>query len=294
MVAGPEGEWVGETIHDGLGFRTSLLATRFLVRHRTPLQDLAIFETPIFGRVMMLDGAVQLTTADEYVYHEMMAHVPLFAHGAAQRVLVIGGGDGGVAREVLRHASVSHVTLVEIDPDVVALAREHFPEVSAGAVEDPRLDLVIADGVAYVAGTADRFDVVIVDSTDPGGPSEVLFTESFYRDCRRALRPGGVLVTQSGMPVLQRAELVEGVRNLAATFCDVACFLSVVPSYTGGFMAHGFASDDPGRTGIAQEALAARVAASGLSFRYYSPAVHRAAFALPPFIAEAVDEGRGR
>jgi spermidine synthase len=265
-----------------------------LVSERTAHQELIIFENALFGRVLMLDGTIQLTTADEFVYHEMMAHVPLLAHGAAARVLIVGGGDGGIAREVLKHPGVEALTMVEIDRAVVNLCAAHFPEVSGGAFADPRLSLVIADGIEYARSSEDRYDIVVVDSTDPVGPAAGLFTASFYADCKRLLRKGGVLVTQSGVPFVQREVLRDSIANLGASFADAICYLSAVPTYTGGFLAHGWGSDDATRRTVAPEVLARRFAASGIATRYYTPAVHAAAFALPRFVAETVAEGLGR
>ena len=161
-------EWFDETLHPEIGQRLSM--DRVLFREKTGLQDLVIFENPRFGRVLALDGVVQTTEGDEFIYHEMLAHTPILAHGGVSRVLIIGGGDGGMAREVLRHASVKHLTMVEIDRGVVDMSREHLPSLSAGAFDDPRLELVITDGAKFVHETGDRWDVVIVDSTDPIGP----------------------------------------------------------------------------------------------------------------------------
>ncbi|MCL4144200.1 UNVERIFIED_CONTAM: hypothetical protein GTU68_039063 [Idotea baltica] len=160
----------------------------------TDHQRLRVFENAKFGRVLTLDGVVQTTTADEFIYHEMLAHVPILAHGAAKRVLIVGGGDGGMAREVLRHTSVDHVTMVEIDAGVVDFSKEYLPSLSNGAFDDPRLELVIADGAAFVSETDQRFDVMIVDSTDPIGPGEVLFTDTFYGRAKGLLNRNGVLV----------------------------------------------------------------------------------------------------
>ncbi|MGD9378781.1 MAG: polyamine aminopropyltransferase, partial [Methyloceanibacter sp.] len=164
--------WVEETLHDG--FRVRLKADEVLFDSQTDHQHLIIFENGDFGRVMMLDGVVQVSTKDEFIYHEMMAHVPLFAHGKAKNVLVVGGGDGGVLREVLRHPEIESATLCEIDQSVIDLCREHFPNISNGAFDDERTQVVIADGTQFVAGMEDRFDVILVDSTDPIGPGAVL------------------------------------------------------------------------------------------------------------------------
>ena len=175
--------WVEETLHRG--FRVRLSADRVLFDSETEHQRLIIFENSDFGRVMMLDSIVQLTTKDEFVYHEMMSHVPLFAHGRAKKALIVGGGDGGVLREALRHPELEQVTLCEIDRGVIDLCRQYFPEISAGAYDNPRSRIVIADGTKFVADTEERFDVIMVDSTDPIGPGAVLFTREFYADCRR-------------------------------------------------------------------------------------------------------------
>ncbi|WP_108659712.1 polyamine aminopropyltransferase [Acuticoccus kandeliae] len=285
-----ETSWVFETVNDPEGFRTALKAEG-PVRVIDSAQDLAVFENKTFGRVMILDGAYQITTGDEFVYHEMMAHVPLFAHGAARDVLIIGGGDGGVAREALRHP-VDRVTMVEIDRAVVDLARELFPDVSRGAFDDPRLDLVIDDGAAFVANApAGGYDVVIVDAPDPVGAGAVLFTADFYAGCRRMLKPGGVLVTQSGMPFLSADWLSGHAATLRGVFGAVSFFLTTVPSYVGGPMAHGFSTDDAGLAAVPVETLRARHAALGLTMRYWTPAVHAGAFALPAYVAEIVADG---
>ena len=161
------------------------------------------------------------------------------------------------------------------------MCREYLPNHSAGAFDDPRAEIVIADGAAFVAETEKRFDVIIIDSTDPAGPGEVLFSEAFYGDCKRCLTPGGVLVTQNGVPAVQGGEVTNSHRRLGAHFADIAFYLAPVPTYSGGFMAFGWASDDADlRTTPATE-LEARYAAAGLETRYYNPDLHRAAFALP-------------
>ena len=154
---------------------------------KTEHQHLVIFENATWGRVLMLDGVCQLTTSDEFVYHEMMAHVPLMALSKPKRVLIVGGGDGGVLREVLKHPTVEKATLCEIDRSVIDLSLEHFSEVSAGAFDNPRAEVVIADGLKFVAEAKDKFDAIIVDSSEPIGPSAVLHTPEFFADCKRAL-----------------------------------------------------------------------------------------------------------
>jgi spermidine synthase len=280
--------WVEETLH--AGFRVRLKADRVLFDSETEHQQLIIFENSDFGRVMMLDGVVQLSTRDEFVYHEMMAHVPLFAHGKAKKVLIVGGGDGGVLREVLKHPEVKSATLCEIDRSVIDLAREHFPDVSAGAFDDKRTRIVIADGTKFVHETDDRFDVILVDSTDPIGPGAVLFTKEFYTDCRRALAPGGVLVTQNGLPFLQAPELKQSVSYFRDLFDDAFAYLATTPSYFGGSMSYGWATDDKKLRHRKLKKIERRYEKAGrFPTRYWRPDMQLAAFALPTYIRELVE-----
>src|SRR5688572_1579134 len=170
-----ERRWISETLFDDLGFRMSYEVERVIYELHTEHQHLILFEHPFFGKMLMLDGATQVTTRDEFVYHEMMTHVPIFAHGNAEEVLIVGGGDCGIAEEVLKHKSVTRLVQVEIDASVVEFAKEHFPESTVPVLADKRFDLVIDDGMNYVAATGLQFDVIIVDSTDPLGPGKVLF-----------------------------------------------------------------------------------------------------------------------
>lgn len=257
-----------------------------LFRDKTEHQDLIIFSTPTFGRVMALDDIVQVTTRDEFVYHEMMTHVPILAKGDVTDVLIIGGGDGGILREVLRHKTVTHATMVEIDGSVVDLCKEHFADISAGAFDDPRTHLVIADGVKFVAETDQRYDVVIVDSTDPMGPGEVLFSESFYADCHRVLKAGGVLVTQNGVPFFQGDEVTNTFQRMGKSFSDNGFYTAVVPTYIGGFMTLGWGTDDAALRDVSVDTLRQRFEAAAIKTRYYSPEMHKASFALPPFIQD--------
>jgi len=280
--------WVEETLHSG--FRIRLKADRVLFDSETEHQHLIIIETPEFGRVMMLDGVIQLASKDEFVYHEMMAHVPLFAHGRAKKALIIGGGDGGVLREALRHPELESVTLCEIDRRVIDLCRAHFPEVSAGAYDDPRTRIVIADGTKFVAETDERFDVIMVDSTDPIGPGAVLYTREFYADCRKALAKGGLLTTQNGLPFLQAAELKQSVGYFRELFNDAFAYLATTPTYVGGPMSFGWASDDGELRQHKRRKIERRYAKAGaFPTRYWRPDVHVAAFALPAYVRELVE-----
>ena len=281
--------WFEEVLHNAVGNRgymQRIEVTRWIARHKSDFQDIAIFESKHFGRVLTLDGIVQTTEADEPAYHEMLVHVPLLAHGNVRRVMIVGGGDGGILREVLRHPKIEHVREVEIDGDVVSLCREHMPALSAGAYDDPRAELIIGDGLKVMAEMEDTYDVIIVDSTDPVSVGEVLFTQKFYDDCHAHLTPGGILTTQSGVPFMQSQELIDTHKRLETAFGDAAAYLTVVPTYIGGYMALGWGSDEPGHRDVPLSILQERYAAAGLKTRYYSPEIHVGAFVLPPYIAE--------
>ncbi len=275
--------WVEETLHDDL--HVNLKADRVLFDSESAHQRLVLFENETFGRVLALDGVLQTTEKDEFIYHEMLAHLPILAHGRVRRVLIIGGGDGGMLEEVLKHRTVEKVTMVDIDDTVIELAKRYLRSICGDAFEDPRTDLVIADGTAFVADCTERYDLIIVDSTDPLGPGEALFREPFYRDCKSCLSPGGILVTQNGVPFLQGEELSGTVDCLRPLFADVSCYLATVPTYVGGPMAFGWGSDDVTLRRPSLEELRERLRQAGIETRYYTPEVHLAAFALPPYVA---------
>ena len=277
--------WTVETLHDD--YRQCLKENAVVYDSATGHQRLRVIENSTFGRVLTLDGVVQVTEGDEFIYHEMLTHVPILAHGAARRVLIIGGGDGGMAREALRHDSVEHVTMVEIDAGVVEFSKQYLPSLSAGAFEDPRLNLVIDDGAAFVRQSSAKFDVIIADSTDPIGPGEVLFTDSFYGHVRNRLASAGIFVTQDGVPFLQPGELAGTMRAFRALWRDATCYLATVPTYAGGPMAFGWGTDSAARQ-VDLAVLEARYAATGIATRYYTPEVHKAAFALPGYVKKII------
>jgi len=281
--------WIAETLFDGLGLRMSYRADRIIREQRTEHQHLVLFEQPFFGKVLMLDGAIQITARDAFIYQEMMAHVPLFAHGRARDVLIVGGGDCAIAKEILKHEAVTRLTQVEIDPLIIAFSRQNFPEFAGPVFADRRFESMIDDGMLYVARTARRFDVIIVDSTDPQGPGKVLFSQRFYAACKRCLNKGGILVTQIGVPMFQLGELRTSVAKFRRLFADAGCYVAAIPTYVGGHMAIGWATDDRRLRKVSIKTLAARYRRAG-SFptRYWTPEVQIAAFALPRFIGSAI------
>jgi spermidine synthase len=280
------GDWYTEPLHPGFGQSIEIIET--LVREKTDYQDIAIHQTKALGRVLLLDGIVQTSEADEFYYHEMMAHLPIVAHGDARSVLIIGGGDGGTLREVLKHSEVERATLVEIDPRVVELSRRHLPGLSAGAFDDPRARVVIADGAQFIARTDERFDVMIIDSTDPVGPSLALFDDPFYCNCAERLGERGILIRQAGVPFFQKEEYVAAYSKLRRVFGDCGFALVAVPTYCGGDMALAWASNDPQNRQRSAGEIAARFGAAAMKTRYYSPEIHMSAFALPAFMKAAL------
>lgn len=280
-----EGDWYFET--ERSGFAQGVRILERLYAARTPFQHLEIIDTEPFGRALVLDGALQTSEGDEFMYHEMLVHVPLVTHPRPRRVLIIGGGDGGTIRRVLQHP-VAEVVQVEIDPGVIEACKEHMPSIAGGAFGDPRARVVVEDGTAFVRANQDPFDVVIVDSTDPVGPTVQLFEAPFYRDAFRALAEDGLLAAQSSSPIFMAGELRRQSACLREVFPMVRTYLGIVPSYPGALWSYtiGSKSHDPAH--VTLSAIAQRVARSGLQARYYTPEVHHAAFALPPFVAEIV------
>jgi len=279
-------EWYTETLHDS--WRQTFHIKEKIYEEKTELQHLLIFENDTFGRVFALDGVIQTTDSDEFVYHEMMTHVPLLAHGNAKKVLIIGGGDGGILREVLRHKTVERVVLVEIDESVVIFSKKHLASLSKGAFEDPRAEVIIEDGCQFVKNTAEKFDVIICDSTDPTGPGAVLFTPEFYGDCHHLLTEEGIFVNQNGVPFMQIEELVNTYKSRKLHFKEVGFYLGVIPTYVGGFMAFGWATDKKQHQQISLKELEKRLKNVKGELKYYTPSIHKASFALPKFVQDKI------
>jgi spermidine synthase len=282
----PDDNWINETLYPDWGQRFRL--TRELARVNSAFQDIVIFESASHGRVMVLDGVIQITEADEFVYQEMLAHVPLLAHGAAENVLIIGAGDGGVLRRVLQHRNVKRAVMVEIDGEVIRLSKEYLPRIAGDAWSDPRADVIVGDGIDYVRQAPDMsFDAIIVDSTDPIGVGEVLFTDEFYHNCARILSPRGLIVNQCGVPFMQADELRETSARRRKFFPHVTAYVAAVPTYVGGFMTLGWAAKDGSLTATAVETIRDRSRRAGIlgTTQYWTPEIHAGAFNLPPYIA---------
>lgn len=279
--------WVNETLYPAWGQRFRVV--RELARVKSEFQDIMVFESETHGRVMLLDGVVQITEMDEFVYQEMLTHVPLLAHGDARRVLIIGAGDGGVLRRVLEHRNVEKAVMVEIDGEVIRLAKEHMPGIAGDAWNDPRAEVLVADGIDYVRkAEAGSFDVVIVDSTDPIGVGEVLFTDEFYANAARLLSERGLIVNQCGVPAMQAEELAETSVRRGKVFPDIWAYVAAVPTYVGGYMTLGWAAKDATMRAVGVDEIRARAERAGVLGKtgYWTPEIHAAAFHLPPYIAK--------
>ncbi|OAG78528.1 Spermidine synthase [Acetobacter malorum] len=280
-------QWIEETLYDNWGQRFRV--KQELARTTSPFQDIVVFESESHGRVLLLDGVVQITEGDEFVYQEMLTHVPLFTHAAPRNVLIIGAGDGGVLRRVLEHPGVEKAVMVEIDGAVIELSKKYLPNIAGDAWNDPRAEVIVGDGIDYVARAADAsFDAIIVDSTDPIGVGEVLFTDSFYEHCARVLTAEGLIVNQCGVPFMQADELHETSLRRAKFFPHVSAYVAAVPTYVGGFMTLGIASKGKSPAGQDVAAVRARAQEAGIlgKTQYWTPEIHVGAFNLPPYIAK--------
>jgi len=293
MTDGP-GEGAGATSRDlAPGLMTEQLtddwgfyirSARQLEKFRSAFQMVEVHDSVPFGRLFRLDGHFMTSERDEFFYHENLVHVPAFAHPRPERALVIGGGDGGSAEELLKHPSIASVTLVEIDGAVVEIAREYLGSVHGGALDDPRLTLAIGDGFAYVRNSSERFDLIVLDLTDPGGPSELLYTPDFYRACAARLDPAGAMTLHIASPIAHPERIRATLTGLRAAFPLVTPYLTSIPLYGGMWMmACASASLDP--AGLSAQEIDRRIAERRVgSLQYYNGDVHRAALALPNFV----------
>jgi len=263
-----------------------------LFRAESTYQSIEIFTTQAFGRVLVLDGIVQTTERDEFMYHEMLVHVPMFACAVPRSVLIIGGGDGGSLREVLRH-DVERVDMVEIDEAVISACATHMPSLNNGGAvfDDPRANLVIEDAFAYLKREQCHYDVVISDSTDPVGAGAVLFSKDYYQLCANALAPRGAMSFQDGVAFLQPEEPRETIRALRALDLMATCYLTNVPTYYGGPMTLAFATRDASVFTCELPQIEQRFDRYRMPLQHYSPAHHVASFALPRWIQSLTEDG---
>lgn len=259
---------------------------KVLFSGKSPFQTVDVVETELLGKMLLNDGLIMVTERDEFVYHDMIAHVPLFTHPNPKKVLVIGGGDGGTAREVLRHKSVEKCVMVEIDAMVVDACREFIPQTSS-ALNDSRLELIIGDGIKYVSETKEKFDVILVDSTDPIGPAEPLFNISFYKDIAKCLNDDGMVVSQGESPFYyyEMQKKLLGIKKEVFPITTLYNFSNL--TYPGGLWSFTVGSK---KFHPVKDFDQSRVEKSGLSFDYYNAEIHRGAFAIPTFMRQNLGE----
>lgn len=272
--------WFTEKQTENLGL--SLKVTKTLHVEQTDYQHLAVLDTKQYGRMLALDGIVQTTVADEFVYHEMITHVPLITHPNPKRVAVIGGGDGGAIREILKHPSVEEAVLVEIDGRVIEASRQYLPEISCG-LSDPRVRILVADGIAHIREKENYYDVIIIDSTDPIGAAVGLFSSEFYASVFKALTDDGIMVAQTESPFANQEIVRKSFAGISQNFPIAELYLAVVPTYPGGLWSFTMGSKK------VHPLEADLTRANGLETRYYNADIHTAAFKLPNFVRKLLE-----
>ncbi len=275
--------WYTEKQTPNLGITCKV--TKTFAREKTDFQDLAVIDTVQFGRMLVLDGMVQTTILDEFVYHEMITHVPLFTHPNPKKVAVVGGGDGGAIREILKHPSVEKVYLIEIDGRVVENSKEFLPEISC-ALSDPRCEVLIQDGIEFIANHKNEFDVIMVDSTEPVGPAVGLFAQEFYRSIHECLKEDGIFVAQTESPFFNQDLIKRVFPSIGEVFPVTRYYLASIPTYPSGLWSFTLGSKkyDPLQT--------PKERFIDFPTKYYTPDMHKAAFILPRFV-QALLEGKG-
>jgi len=276
--------WFTEKTNESVAL--SLLVKNQLYHGKTAFQTIDVLDTVYYGKLLVIDRVVMLTEKDEFIYHELISHIPLQFIEHPERVLIIGGGDGGTAREVLKYPTIQEVMLVEIDRDVIDVCREFFPEVSS-SFSDPRMKVVIADGAEFVKNCSYDFDLIIVDSTDPVGPGKVLFSEEFYRDCAGLLKPSGILTAQTESPFdrIHKVVVRDIYRSLSDVFNYVRMYLGSIPTYPFGLWSFAFCSQD-------LDPCSSHFRADYLppDLNYYNRDIGKSVFNLPNFVREIIHE----
>ncbi|MEK4607187.1 polyamine aminopropyltransferase [Geobacillus sp. FSL W8-1251] len=271
--------WFTEKQTEHFGITARIVRT--LHTEQTPFQKLDMVETAEFGNMLILDGMVMTTQKDEFVYHEMVAHVPLFTHPKPENVLVVGGGDGGVIREVLKHPIVKKATLVEIDGKVIEYSKKYLPEI-AGKLDDPRVEVKVDDGFMHIAQSKNEYDVIMVDSTEPVGPAVNLFTKGFYAGIANALKEDGIFVAQTDNPWF-KADLIRNVyRDVKEIFPITRLYTANIPTYPSGLWTFTLGSKQYDPLAVSDDRF------HDIETKYYTKELHKACFVLPKFVADLV------
>ncbi|WEK56444.1 MAG: polyamine aminopropyltransferase [Candidatus Cohnella colombiensis] len=269
--------WFTEKQTENFGITMKIKQT--YVHEQTDFQELAMIETEEYGNMLLLDGMVMTTEKDEFVYHEMVAHPALFTHPNPEQVLIVGGGDGGVIREVLKHPKVKKAVLVDIDGKVIEYSKKYLPSI-AGKMEDPRAEIIVNDGYMHIHDHKNTYDVIMVDSTEPVGPAVNLFTKGFYQGIYEALKEDGIFIAQTDNPWF-KADLIQSVnRDVKEVFPIVRVYCANIPTYPSGLWTFTMGSKKYDPLEVDEKSI------PELDTKYYTPRLHKAAFALPKFVED--------
>ena len=266
----------------------SIRVDRQLYSGQSDFQRIDVFESPEFGRILVLDGYLMLTEKDEFIYHEMIVHTPLAVHPHVKNVLVIGAGDGGAVRELTRYPEIGRIDLAEIDGQVIEVCKKFLPQTSC-KMDDPRVHIYVEDGLKFVRRHADEYDLIIVDSTDPFGPGEGLFTKEFYGNCYKALKEDGIMVNQHESPFYEQDALAmqRAHKRIIESFPFSRIYQAHIPTYPSGQWLFGFSTK---KYHPLKDLDEARWNARGLKCRYYTTTLHRGAFYLPAYVEEMLED----
>ena len=267
------------------GFGIAIEKDKHLFHGKSPFQEVDVFSSRAFGNVLTLDGLMMVTERDEFFYHEMIVHIPMLTHSNPENILVIGGGDGGTVRELLKYDSVKHIDMVEIDGMVIDVSKKYFPTVSCG-LDDPRVSVLVQDAIDFIKDKENLYDVILIDSTDPIGPGVGLFNENFYNNVKRSLKKGGIVVPQTEGPFGQSDNMKNTYKLLRKVFKYVAPYVGPMPTYPGGYWSWGFCSEDievPYDSSKIDEDRASKIAST---CKIYNRELHGAVFKVPNFVKE--------
>ncbi len=271
--------WYTEKQTENHGITSKI--TRTLHTEKSEFQDIAVIDTVEFGRMLTLDGLVMTTIRDEFVYHEMITHLALNTHANPKKVLVVGGGDGGAIREIIKHPAVEKATLVEIDGRVIEVSKQYLPEI-AGALGDPKVEVLVDDGIKHLADKADTYDVICIDSTDPIGPAEGLFAADFYRSVYRSLREDGIMVAQTESPFFNAGLITRVNKDISEIFPITRLYLAAIPTYPSGLWSFTMGSKKYDPLEVDETKI------PEYPTKYYSPRIHKSVFALPKFVEDLI------
>lgn len=264
--------------------RLSSRYTEVLFDKKSPFGHVQIFDTPFYGRMLTLDGIIQVAEKDEFIYHEMMVTLPAIKHGEPKSILVVGGGDGGAVKQAVTLPGVERVVLVEIDTSVIDVCQTYMPSIADGSLQDSKVEVIIADGKKYIEETKEKFDLIVLDLTDPvpDGPAEALFTDTFYQSVKNCLKPGGIMSTHCGSLLFQPEEAGELKTRLEKVFKDVVLHYAIIPTYQLSYFGFLIASDEAHQT--TTEEVATRIKAISRPLKYLTPAIFENSTVLPPYL----------